>query len=299
MTERNEVGIVVLNYQSYKDTIKLLKNLSEINQKVADINLITCVVDNASPNNSVKYLEKELKDFYSRESFFLLALKNNFGYSTGNNAGIKFLLEKGCRYIFIMNNDIEIEDIDFFEDMLDSIKYNKAAIVGPGIIQKGKMELPLKKARPSFIGIIFENFFLPIKILINKYKRLKLKHNRVTKKVYSVSGCCFLIDSHKALDNSKLFDDRLFLYEEETILGERMFKENKSVFFEPATSVIHAHGATIIKHYDKKKQDRIKDESFRIYLDSYRSDFGKFQKGLVMVSRKVRWKYEQIIASLK
>lgn len=299
MIEKNKIGIVVLNYQSYSDTIKLLKNLSEINQNLDDMDLFTCVVDNSSPNDSVELIEKELINSYPNEPFFLLPLKNNLGYSTGNNAGIKFLIKKGCRYIFIMNNDIEIDDNNFFRDMLKSIKHNKAALVGPGIIQKGRMELPLKKNRPSFMGIVFENFFLPIKILINKYKRRNLTVKSETMKVYSVSGCCFLVDAYKALDNGNLFDDRLFLYEEETILGERMFQKEQSVFFEPSTSVIHAHGATIKKHYDKKRQDKIKDESFQIYLDDYRKGFSNVQKKIIMFSRKVRWKYEQMIAGLK
>lgn len=299
MTEKNKIGIVVLNYQSYQDTIKLLNNLSKINDQLDDIELVTCVVDNASPNDSVEHIEKKIKTSYFDEPFFLLSLRDNSGYSTGNNAGIKFLLEKKCRYIFIMNNDIEIIQHDFFKIMLNSIKYNKGAIVGPGIIQKGKMELPLKNKRPSFTGLLFENFLLPIKILINKYKRKNLDKNGGAQRVYSVSGCCFLFDAQLALENDLLFDDRLFLYEEETILGERMLKKNLPVIFDPSTSVIHAHGATITKHYDKKKQDRIKDESFRIYLDSYRLDFGSFQKRLIMLSRKVRWKYEQIIASSK
>ncbi|MBO0459361.1 glycosyltransferase family 2 protein [Enterococcus hulanensis] len=299
MIEKKRIGIVILNYQSYKDTIKLLKNLYEISQISENLELFTCVVDNASPNDSVEIIENELNTVYSKEPFFLFPLETNSGYSTGNNAGVKFLSEKDCQYIFIMNNDIEITNNNFFQDMLTSINNSKAAIVGPGVIQKGKMELPLKRERPTFFGIISENFLLPIKILINRNKRNKLKRNKEIQSVYSVSGCCFLIDAQQALEDGKLFDDRLFLYEEETILGERMFSNNLLVTFDPTTSVIHAHGATITKHYDKKKQDKIKDQSFRIYLDDYRLDFNDIQKTIIMFSRKVRWKYEQIIASLK
>lgn len=299
MTEKARIGIVILNYQSYEDTIKLLKNLSTISHKLNNIELLTCIVDNASPNESVLFIEKELHSSYYNKQFFLLPLTDNSGYSTGNNAGIEFLLKKGCRYIFIMNNDIEITDSSFFEHMLNSIERNNAAILGPGIIQKGKMELPLKNKRPTFNGLLFENFLLPVKIIINKYKRRKINKKLGLRKVYSVSGSCFLFDAQQALENDLLFDDRVFLYEEETILGERMFENDLTVFFDPSISVIHAHGATITKHYDKKKQDKIKDESFRIYLENYRPDFGKLQKKLIMLSRKVRWKYEQIIASLK
>ena len=299
MIETNRIGIVILNYQSYKDTIKLLKNLYEINKQLENLELITCVVDNASPDESVTIIKKELEDLYSQEPFFLLPLENNAGYSTGNNAGIKFLLEKDCQYIFIMNNDIEINDSNFFPDMLTSIINSKAAIVGPGVIQKGKLELPLKRKRPSFTGIILENFLLPIKILSNKRKRQNLKKKKEIQNVYSVSGCCFLFDTQQALKDGKLFDDRLFLYEEETILGERMYNNGLLVMFNPTTSVIHIHGATITKHYDKKKQDKIKDQSFRIYLDDYRLDFNNIQKSIIMFSRNIRWKYEQIIANLK
>lgn len=295
------IGIVILNYQSYSDTIRLSKKINELEKQIPDINLITCIVDNNSTNESVKSIREELSDILFTESFYLIKLDQNLGYSSGNNAGIRYLREKGLKYIFVMNNDVYIDDVSFFGNMLNTLKTSGAAVVGPGIIQKGKIELALRLDRPGFCSLVCENLFLPVIIIRNKTKRkkLNLSNEKKVQHVYSVSGSCFLIDADKALESGFLFDEIIFLYEEETILGERMFRHKQLVVFNPNLTVIHKHGATITQYYNKKRQNRMKDESFKEYLYKYRGEMSKIQVNIILVSRKIRWFYENIIHAIK
>lgn len=295
------IGIVILNYQSYGDTVRLSKKICELGDCCSNINFITCIVDNNSTNDSVKNIKEELSDVLLTDSLHLIELNQNLGYSNGNNEGIHYLRRKGLRYIFIMNNDIYIDNISFFYSMLNTIKNSDAAMIGPGIVQKGKMERALREKRPTLYSLIFENLFLPFFIITNKLERKKLNSScdKKVQRVYSISGSCFLIDAEKVLDDGLLFDEIVFLYEEENILGEKMFNKNQSVIFNPKVSVIHKHGATITQYYDKKRQNIMKDKSFKEYLCKYRKDLTSKQISIILMSRKIRWIYEDIIQFIK
>lgn len=94
-----KLGIVVLNYQNYIDTIKCVNSI--LNQK--NILLEIVIVDNGSNNNSFTELQKAFKNI---NNIKIIKSKNNLGYANGNNLGIDFLYSKGHRNIFIANSDL-------------------------------------------------------------------------------------------------------------------------------------------------------------------------------------------------
>ena len=82
------IGVVILNYNSYQDTINLVQELQC--QSLSE-NLRIIVVDNDSPNNSYEFL-KELEDRFSNT--VVLQTGENLGYAKGNNFGLEYLDEK-------------------------------------------------------------------------------------------------------------------------------------------------------------------------------------------------------------
>ncbi len=94
-----KLGIVVLNYKNYNDTIKCVNSI--LAQK--DILLEIVIVDNGSNNNSFIELKKI---FGKLNNIKIIKSKNNLGYARGNNIGIDFLYSKGYKNIFIANSDL-------------------------------------------------------------------------------------------------------------------------------------------------------------------------------------------------
>lgn len=94
-----EIGIVVLNYKNYKDTICCVESL--IKQKEIRCDIV--IVDNGSGNESVSVLRKQFAD---NPLITIIELGKNVGYAKGNNVGIKKLREKGYATIFIANSDL-------------------------------------------------------------------------------------------------------------------------------------------------------------------------------------------------
>ena len=93
------IGIVILNYNNYQDTINCIASL-QIN--CPDENLKIVVIDNGSTNDSIEqistyfrhknlpynYLSNYTDDEKYDEKFILINAKKNLGYARGNNIGI-------------------------------------------------------------------------------------------------------------------------------------------------------------------------------------------------------------------
>ncbi|WP_296002846.1 glycosyltransferase family 2 protein [uncultured Alistipes sp.] len=96
-----KIGVVLLNYNSYADTIHLVEELQK--QSVAD-RLRIVVVDNHSPDDSYRQL-LPLQRTYPHVT--VLRTERNEGYARGNNVGLNFLRQQGeVDYVAVMNSDI-------------------------------------------------------------------------------------------------------------------------------------------------------------------------------------------------
>lgn len=97
-----EIGIVVLNYKNYHETIRCVKSL--LAQK--DVLLTIAIVDNGSANKSYNEI---VKQFENDDNIFIIKNEVNLGYARGNNIGIEYLRNKGIKNIFIANSDLLFE----------------------------------------------------------------------------------------------------------------------------------------------------------------------------------------------
>src|SRR3989338_3576803 len=94
------VAISVLNYNNWKDTIECLESLLRLDYP----NFRLIVVDNCSPNDSVKEIRRWAERKDSNSLTFIESAKN-LGYAGGNNLAIRHGLDHGARYVWILNND--------------------------------------------------------------------------------------------------------------------------------------------------------------------------------------------------
>lgn len=68
----------------------------------------TIVVDNASDDGTVEYIKENYPEIHLIES------KENLGFGRANNKGMRYALDQGCDYVFLLNQDtwIEADTID-------------------------------------------------------------------------------------------------------------------------------------------------------------------------------------------
>ena len=79
------VTAVILNYNRYEDTVQCIHSL----QKCTYPKLNILLVDNGSPDKSGERLKEEFQSIVS------MCLPRNTGYAAGNNAGIRYALDRG------------------------------------------------------------------------------------------------------------------------------------------------------------------------------------------------------------
>jgi len=93
------VYVVVLNWNGWRETIDCLSSLESLDYP--DYQVI--VVDNGSTDNSAAEICK------AHPQITLLETGRNLGFAGGNNVGIRYALEQGADYVWLLNNDTKAD----------------------------------------------------------------------------------------------------------------------------------------------------------------------------------------------
>lgn len=223
MNDTDKVGVVILNYLNYKDTIECIDSLLNID-KYNNKEII--IVDNDSKNESWKILN-ELFD--KKTNIHLIKSKSNVGFARGNNLGIEYARKNlKCEHVLVVNNDTLFKDEEMIEKFVNEYEVG-VGVIGPKIISAdGKNQNPLPKYTNNKVinrdlrrldgkrrHIIEDSIIFRI---INKIHRtIVVKCMKNDDVDLMLHGCCmFLTKSY--FDYYPYLFPRTFLYYEEDIL---------------------------------------------------------------------------------
>lgn len=241
------IGMVIVNYNDYETTKRLLDNVKDY-KVLKEI----VVVDNKSTDNSLEELRK-LKN----KKITVIDSGENKGYSYALNVGCKYLIDKyKSLNIVISNSDIIIESELDIKD-LNSYISTKNVIVGPTIIQGNDLNRGFKIPTP-WQDIKQNIVFFGKRVLAKELSYPDNYYHKDISKVDTVSGCFFMISS-KHLEDMGYFDENVFLYYEENIMGIKTKKLGKNIIVCNNVDVIHDHSVSIDKSLKRiKKYDILK-----------------------------------------
>ena len=232
------IAVVILNYNSFQDTIDLVAALQQ--QTVAKQCQIV-IVDNDSPNGSYEKLKPLEKDY---KNVVVLQTGANLGYAKGNNYGLHYLESNDPpEYIAILNNDIQLP-LDCFEKLIMSYeKLHKPAIIAPKQLDLNNNELQPYKLN-SFLDDCLNLFFL-FK-LFHKRNALKYKDNTRQKamKVPMIPGS-FMFASFNTFKAMGYFYPNTFLFAEERFIAVKAKQMELNNYILLDQTYIHAHSKTI------------------------------------------------------
>lgn len=280
------VGIIIINYNNWQDTINCINSLEKYNSYPIKI----VVVDNGSNNESAEMLNRHFLQKYNNKYIIapnsyqgtlpymtLVKNKKNEGYARGNNIGLSYTLhDKSINNILILNNDILfIEDI--IPSLLETQKDNTdSAIITPLLLTKSKTTIDYTCARKQYTvkEEITYNFFHYIfpkyvdKKLSKRYILLEKNLAQGTIPIQVPSGSCMLIG--KDFFNSiGLFDPNTFLYWEESILFEKVKREKKQNYLNTRVKCIHLGGASTSKSVNSRFCLKCGNHSARYFMKEY------------------------------
>lgn len=225
-----KVYCIVLNWNGKHYLKKCLDSVGRSTYK----KLTTIVVDNASTDGSQEFIKKNY------QKIILLENKKNLGWTGGNNKGVRYALKQKADFIFILNNDTEI-DKNCVEELVKILLGKKeVGIVGPKIYLS---ELNGKKtAKISFAGGKFTpNRYFGVHVGINKFD--KGQYDKI-KETEFVTGAAILIKS-EVFKKIGLFDERFFIYYEEADFCLRAKKNGYNILFCPKAHVYHTFSGTV------------------------------------------------------
>lgn len=253
----DSIAVIILNYLTWQETIKEVHAVKGI---LGDRPHEIIVVDNCSPNDSYDQLQAACDPAL----FTLIRSQRNGGYASGNNIGLRYAAEKGHRYSWILNNDIEFKDPDVLDKMLQVFAQDsKIAVVSPDIYSPEGYLFNRDAIKPGVWDLTFGMF---------SYKKRGRAEEDAKKGwlyVYRPQGCCMLTDTQK-MQQADFMDEYTFLYCEEIILAERLLKNGHVCACCSATGIIHNHSYTVRKALSKFKYVKSNLVSFHYYLKTYR-----------------------------
>ncbi|WP_319543105.1 glycosyltransferase family 2 protein [uncultured Pseudodesulfovibrio sp.] len=232
-----KIGIVILNYQNWQDSLVCAESVLAS----AEAPDWVVIVDNASPNDSVRWIRhwaagkmdfvlpelgapaicakpfplvEELpltKSKVPHGSIILLHNEKNKGYAAGNNAGICLLLEAGADAVWILNNDTVVDP-----NALGAMRKRLFSKSSPGLCGSRIQYMGIEKVQCCGGGKT--NPWTGLSRLeghnLSVVKALAMSPKKVEQRINFIYGASVMV-SRTFVEQVGLMDERYFLYCEE------------------------------------------------------------------------------------
>lgn len=112
--------VIVVTYKGHQWYERCFTSLRE-----SELPIQTIVIDNASNDGTVEYIREHFPEIHLIES------KENLGFGRANNIGMRYALDHGCDYVFLLNQDAWIEPDTLSELVRIHQKYPNYGILSP------------------------------------------------------------------------------------------------------------------------------------------------------------------------
>ncbi|HEX8932390.1 MAG TPA: glycosyltransferase family 2 protein [Patescibacteria group bacterium] len=223
------LSIITLNYRKPQLTLNCLNSLYEqLPKEFARGEAEVIVVDNASGDNSVEFLQHEIKARHYQH-VKVIANSENAGFGKGNNLGATSA--KG-EYLLFLNNDTLVKDQGIWE-MANYLKeHQEIAILG------GQLRNNDGSLQPS-VGKFYTLFNAFLLLLgMQKFGLLDRSPDRIVEVDWVKGG--LLMIRKEVFAKLAGFDEQIFMYTEDMELCFRAHLASLKVFFYPKVKVFHA-----------------------------------------------------------
>lgn len=258
-----KLNCVILNYNDGDTVSKLTEMIGgyEILEQIV-------VVDNASTDDSPEKLWK-LQD----EKIRVIRAEKNGGYGAGNNLGVKYAVEKnGATHVLIANPDVAFSENTLLRMLKIFEKHHDVGVV-TAAMEDVRYETmcngwPLR----SFAGELLS--MGPVsRRLLGRFLEYPGSRFQGRKAAYVdvVHGSMLMVAADKFLECGG-YDEGIFLYQEEAVLGRRMKNCGFRTVLLLNCSYRHEHSVSISKTFESQMaRQRLREKSTLYYMQNYLS----------------------------
>jgi len=209
-----KIAVIILNFKVKNLILKCIESVKQSTFK--DLEIV--VVDNSPQEGLGVLIDKDIT-YLPNE---------NTGYTGGNNLGIKEALKGSTDYVFILNPDTEIEK-DTIRILKETAEKENAGIIGSKILFSDKKTIWYAG------GILDRNN------VIGKHRGVdeldKGQYDSLSETDYVTGAALFA--SKEVFEKVGLFDEKYFLYYEDSDLSRRAKDAGFKVLYQPKAIVYH------------------------------------------------------------
>ena len=230
------IYIIILNWDGKKDTLTCLESLEKL--KVTNEELRIVIVDNGS----------EEKLTVKGQELTVIRNNANLGYAGGNNVGIRYALEHGADYLLILNNDTIVHK-DLVVQLLDVAKKDdQVGIVAPKIYFAKGYEFHKDRYKENQLGRVlwYAGGVMDFANVSGHHRGVdevdRGQYDRQEETDYA-SGCCMLVKKG-IFENVGLFDERYFLYYEDSDFSQRVKRRGFKIVYAPKALLWHKNAGS-------------------------------------------------------
>jgi GT2 family glycosyltransferase len=233
-----KLSVIIVNYNVMHF---LEQSIIAVNKATTNINAEIFVVDNNSPDDSVKMVRENFPDIH------LIHNTKNVGFSRANNQAIE--ISKG-EYVLLLNPDTVVEEdtfekcIEFMDTHPDGGGLGVKMIDGNGkFLPESKRGLPTPAV--SFYKIFGLSMLFPKSKIFAKYHLGYLEEDE-TNEIEVLSGA-FMWMRKSVLEDVGYLDEDFFMYGEDIDLSYRITQAGHKNYYLPQVKIIHYKGESTKK----------------------------------------------------
>ena len=219
--------------------------------------LTVLLVDNASFDGS----GARLRDRYPQIAY--LNTGGNYGYTGGNNRGIRHALNAGAEYLLILNNDTIVERDCVAQLVRSATTADRLGVVAPKILY---FDDPTR--------IWYAGGDLSITRAIGDHRReMELDDPAEAPRLDDMTfatGCCFLMPAAVARELGGFRED-FFIYCEDVELSMRVRRAGYRLYYQPAARLLHREKmrAALASPFAAEHRDRNRRRLVREYYSAW------------------------------
>lgn len=285
-----DVSVIIVNYRSAGLVIDTVRSVKE---KTSGVSYEILVVDNASGDDSLEVLQRELG-----EEITLIASKENLGFGKANNLAAE---QATGEYLFLLNPDTLLVNNAIQVLHTYAKEHPEVGVVG------GNLYFPDMSPAPSFCRAFStpdgekqqSSWSTLLKQRLGRAKQSgqmqEFNFTDEPQEVAYVFGADMMMPK-AVFDAVGGFDKDFFMYGEETELTWRIVQSGYKVIALPQSQIIHLEGATT------KTGDSFSERQFGMRMNGTMLYYDKcFKNGVdrFYTYRRRRYTRQRTLASIK
>lgn len=258
------ISVIIVSF----NTSSLLRTcLAQLFANSAEVELEVFVVDNNSSDDSVAMVQREFPQVR------LIANTENLGFAAANNQAWK---RASGEFILLLNPDAFVKEGAVYNAFKFMEAYPECGICGGRLVKPDGTLDPSARKFPTFLTKLLTisgcKSRFPHSRIFAGHEFGNFDHNSIME-VDWVPGT-FTMYRRDMLEQTGLFDERFYIYYEETDLCQTAKKHGWKVYFLPWSEIIHVGGASS----KKRKEHSFDGAALQVTRFRMRSEWLYFRK---------------------